>query len=330
MERNFYDVTRVKDGFKVSKGGGQIALLECDELEQYGKALLARKGDLGTLYLPTKFGSSINYSKGFVKITDDVEKLIFYKKQEVGEEEFTLSDEGVLLIKVRADDEHGYWTLMEISMFNFDLESEEMAIIRWQNQTVIPYVGRTSEAEILEEFDYLSAEYMLKIDNSVYLVDVSFQFPITKGLGNIQVHPLPMFPGHFKTVSEGLESFECFNQDMSWGQFSSIDGYTSNLAPYTTFYLGKDKDGRVCGMFYNRYIDEEMDDDETNEIDNYLGMVVFDKPAIVVMFQDVIENDTGEYAVWKLLYEDSRDNKLFVCSLTNADKLQLFIDSKYF
>ncbi len=323
MERKyFYEVTMVQDGFKVSRGGGQIAILECDALEQYGKALLARKGELSTLYLPAKFGDTINYNKGLVKVTENVEAVIYHEKKEKDDE--FLPDEGVLLLKIRTDDVR-YWTLINMTMFNFDL-TDEVVFVRWQNQVTIPCASQ-SEFAIIEEFDYLPAEYMIQVDNEYFLADVSYENPIIKSLGNVQVIPLPEFSVYFKMVSsQGLESFESFNRDISWGQFNRIEKYTINLAPYTTFYVGKDQYDRVCGMFYDRYINE---DDATDE--NDFGMITFDEPVIVTILQDVINTDEGEFAVWKFLYEDNRINKLFICSITNANQLQILIDvSKYF
>lgn len=306
--KKFYDISEVQDGYKVSKGGGTLATFECKWVDQYGEALWTSQ-DRGSLFLPSKFGSSMNYRNGFVRVMMGVKKVILYSKSNGGDE--------VLMIRVEEKKGCGYWTMIGVESFTFDL-TDDIVDSRVQDLFRIPYSGE-SEAEILAEFDYLP-EYVFKVGDKVYMADLSDIKPELRELGTCEVQPLPELFEYIKVIfADGSESLECFDPEMSWGPFHKIIKYENLVLPTT--FLGQDADKNVCGMFYNRYL---TTDDDTKSF----GMIVFKNPVTLALFGEVrgSENNAGnEFAIWKLFYTDSRDNEIFIYSLTSGNDLQMTI-----
>lgn len=317
--QKFYEITEAKGRFIISKCAGRIATLECKELEQYGIALVAlQENGKKNLYLPSKVDyNAYDYRKGIICVMEDVAEVLYYEKEDT---DFT--DTGILLVKKETDAKCGYWTVIDLYTFVCFLEPE-VAEERLEVSKKIPYVCSTN-AVVKKEFDYLPSQYMIEIDEVMYLVDVSRNMPLIRGLGRVKVEPLPQFLEYFKMISDREESFECFDADMSWGPFNKIE--FEEIIYKSEFYVGKNQVGRICSIFYNRYTDDDSSDN-----DNEIGMFIFDEPVTSIKIAEVMDTDDGLLAVWKLLYNDNRKKRLYLCSINNTSSLQVVIDpSEYF
>lgn len=314
MERNFYEVTELAEGFKVSKDGDHIATLECEELEQYSIALIAERNGKKSVYLPVRTDyNRYDFSQGLVCVKDDAYQVLYYQNP-------TVIDCGILIMQVSTGEDGGYWTAINLYSMSYFLTAES-AQQKLQETFTIPYKG-SSCATIRHEFDYLLYQCMLEVDGKLYIMQTEKSTPLVRGIGAAGVEKTS-FKEYFKVISEkGEESFQSFNS--IWGPFHKIE--FNEIIFDSEFYCGSDEDGNIRSVFYNRAVD----DDSAELLDNEIAFFMFEEPVKKMEIVEAVEADEGEFTIWRLKYSSSEDKDLFLCSITNTSSLQHVIPGKYF
>lgn len=324
-ERKFYNVTRKRGSFEISRYGEFFATLSCKKVEQYSIALVAEQESgkksvylpvcKKNVYLPVHGDDYKRYDscEGLVCVKENVEQVLYYHDP-------TVKNDGVLIMQVSTGEDCGYWTAINLEGLSYCL-TEESAQEVMQETFTIPYTGKSC-ASIRHEFDYLQCQCILKIDSKLYVMDTEKRTPLVRGLGAVKIEPISLngaYHEYFKVISDKGESFESFSTENIWGPFHEIKG--TEIIDDSEFYFGLDEKGRVCEVFYN------MAHNNSNE-NSDIATFRFEEPVEEMKTVDVLDSAEGSFAIWRLKYAPGKDKQLFLCSITNTSSLQYVMNPK--